>query len=68
MVEGAVAWTGELNLYGDEAIARYARDRIAASGRPIALPVFVNRSHDPPPDEDLVVDMTRWRGLLPDAT
>lgn len=63
MVDGAGAWADELNVYGDMEIARYARERIAASGRHIALSVFANRPDEPPTDEDLVADMTRWRDL-----
>lgn len=61
MVDSAVSWADELNVYGNEAIARYARERIAASGRPIDLSVFGDRPDEPPTVEDLVADMTRWR-------
>jgi len=63
MVDSSLFYADELNVYGDMEIARYARERIAASGRPIALSVFGQRLDEPPTDEELVGEMTRWRDL-----
>jgi len=63
MVESAVLYADELNVYGEMEIARYAQERIAASGRPVALSVFASRPGEPPTDEELVEEMTRWRDL-----
>lgn len=61
MVDSAVLYADELNVYGEMEIARYAQERIGASGRPVTLSVFANRSGEPPTGEELVEEMTRWR-------
>lgn len=63
MIDSALSYADELNVYGDMEIARYAQERIAASGRQIALSVFGNRPDEPPNDEELAADITRWRDL-----
>ena len=63
MVDSALPYADELNVYGDMSIAAYARERIATSDRPITLSVFGQRLGDPLSEEALVEDMTRWRDL-----
>ncbi len=63
MVDSALSYADELNVYGDMEIARYAQEQIAASGRQISLSVFGHRPGEPPTDQELLDDITRWREL-----
>ncbi len=63
MIDSALSYADEINVYGEMEIARYARERIAASGGSIELSVFGNRLDEPPTDEELAAEMTRWRDL-----
>ena len=61
MVDSAVLYADELNVYGEMEIAQYAQERIMASGRSVALSIFGHRSGEPLTDEELVEEMARWR-------
>lgn len=41
LIHSAVAYADEINVYADEALIRFARQEIEASGRPVALSAFV---------------------------
>lgn len=61
LVDSAVAYADELNVYAKAEIVAYARERIAASGRPVALSVFAMREGEPPDEAALVAEMAAWR-------
>ena len=61
MVDSALPYADELNVYGDLEVVRYAQEQIAESGRQIAMSIFGERPNEPPTEEELVDDMTRWR-------
>jgi alkanesulfonate monooxygenase SsuD/methylene tetrahydromethanopterin reductase-like flavin-dependent oxidoreductase (luciferase family) len=61
LVDSAVAYADELNVYANEKIVTYASERIAASGRPVTLSVFAHRDGEPPDADALVREMTTWR-------
>ncbi len=63
MVDSALPYAEDLNVYGDMEIARSAQERIAASGRPVALSIFGQWQGEPLTEEDLVEDITRWRDV-----
>ena len=62
MIDSAVEYADELNIYGKEEIVAYAQERIASSGRDVALSVFGMREWDSWPD-DLLAELDRWREL-----
>lgn len=62
LIDSAVEYADELNVYGTERAVAYAQERIAASGRDVALSVFGNRDFDTWPD-DLPAELDRWRQL-----
>jgi alkanesulfonate monooxygenase SsuD/methylene tetrahydromethanopterin reductase-like flavin-dependent oxidoreductase (luciferase family) len=41
LIRSAVTYADEINVYADEALLRFARQEIEASGRPVSLSVFV---------------------------
>lgn len=62
LIDAAVAYAGELNVYENEATVAYARDRIATSGRPIALSVAGQRDPGTWPN-DLATTLSHWQAL-----
>lgn len=62
MIDAAVRYADEINVYGDEEVFRYARERIAAAGRSIPVSVFPHRPEGQLP-ADLAGDIRRWREL-----
>jgi alkanesulfonate monooxygenase SsuD/methylene tetrahydromethanopterin reductase-like flavin-dependent oxidoreductase (luciferase family) len=61
LVDSAIAYADELNVYANEKIVTYASERIAISGRPVTLSVFAHRDGEPPDADALVREMTAWR-------
>ena len=59
LIRSAVAYADELNVYADEAVLRYARDRIRESGRPVGLSVYQHVEWDQWPG-DLAGALARW--------
>lgn len=56
-IGSAVAYADELNVYAKGDLLAYARERIAASGRDVALSVFLHWDRWP---EDLTGELGRW--------
>ena len=46
LIDAAVAYADELNVYGDAESFAYARERVAAAGREIAISVFASRGEE----------------------
>ena len=62
LVERAVAYADELNVYADEAFVRRAREAIDGSGREVALSLYRHFDYGAWPT-DLRSDLDRWRSL-----
>jgi alkanesulfonate monooxygenase SsuD/methylene tetrahydromethanopterin reductase-like flavin-dependent oxidoreductase (luciferase family) len=60
LIDQAVAWADELNVYGDETSMPAALEAVARSGRAVDVSVFVWRGPEGLPD-DLAGDLRRWR-------
>jgi alkanesulfonate monooxygenase SsuD/methylene tetrahydromethanopterin reductase-like flavin-dependent oxidoreductase (luciferase family) len=61
LVDSAIAYADELNVYANENIVTYASERIATAERPVTLSVFANRDGEPPDATALVSEMSAWR-------
>jgi alkanesulfonate monooxygenase SsuD/methylene tetrahydromethanopterin reductase-like flavin-dependent oxidoreductase (luciferase family) len=62
VIDSAVAYADEINVYSRETVAAYAREAIAASGRDVSLSVFADRPEGQIPP-DLPGELGRWREL-----
>jgi alkanesulfonate monooxygenase SsuD/methylene tetrahydromethanopterin reductase-like flavin-dependent oxidoreductase (luciferase family) len=62
LMESAVGWADELNLYADEAVVSRAQDQIARSGRGVDTSLFLPWEWDKWP-ADPVSELDRWHSL-----
>jgi alkanesulfonate monooxygenase SsuD/methylene tetrahydromethanopterin reductase-like flavin-dependent oxidoreductase (luciferase family) len=62
LINQAVAYADEINVYGDHDTFAYARERIAAAGREIPVSIFAHRPEGQLP-ADLAGEIRRWRDL-----
>lgn len=60
LIDAAVAYADELNVYENEATVTYAWDRIASTGRPISLSIFGDRNPATWPN-DLPANLEKWQ-------
>jgi alkanesulfonate monooxygenase SsuD/methylene tetrahydromethanopterin reductase-like flavin-dependent oxidoreductase (luciferase family) len=62
LIDAAVRYADEINVYGDRETVEYARARIAETGRSIPVSVFGHRPEGQLP-ADLAGESRRWREL-----
>lgn len=62
LIDAAVSYADEINVYGDREIVEYARAQASAAGRSIPVSVFGHRPENELP-VDLVGEIRRWREL-----
>lgn len=62
LIESAVAYADEINVYDDPAVVTHAAERIAATGRDVSLSIFGGRPGGDLP-ADLAGEIARWRAV-----
>jgi alkanesulfonate monooxygenase SsuD/methylene tetrahydromethanopterin reductase-like flavin-dependent oxidoreductase (luciferase family) len=62
LIDQAIAYADEMNVYGDRETFDYARERIAASGREIPVSIFAHRPEGQLP-ANLAGEIRQWRDL-----
>jgi len=60
LIDAAVGYADELNVYGDREMFTYAQEQAAQAGREIPISVFAHRGEDWTPD-GLVAEIRPWR-------
>jgi alkanesulfonate monooxygenase SsuD/methylene tetrahydromethanopterin reductase-like flavin-dependent oxidoreductase (luciferase family) len=61
LIDNAVEFADDINVYGKEDVVRYAAKRIAESARNVSLSIFAVREGEPPGVDALATEIATWR-------
>ena len=62
LIDQAIAYADEINVYGDRETLDYAQRQVAANGRTIPISIFGSRPEDHLP-VDMAAEIRQWRDL-----